>query len=540
MGLKEDDIRSLGDGLEFGSEPVPQAVGADCGRCQDVCETKAQKAGCSGSEWCAGCQSGCMVACEYSCQSTCQKSKQCSSCESGCQSACEKSSQCGSCQNNYECGRCEYGQCYGCEYGQCGSCESYQGCQTTCERSAQCSSTCEKACQSGAQTNSAPSTPSTIFIPSEIKGGDTIKIQWGASTDSNLAGYILEKKADSGAWTQIYKGASRDFTDTVAVGTGKVQYRVRAYDTYNAYSGYKTSAEVSVTNNSAPVISGKDEDLGGQKSPVSVDISVSDKEGDTIDLVAKLNGTVIKSIKNAKANSNITITVDAETFNALPLNARNEIEVSATDGKATSYRRFYFSRINSAPEIELPVASLGKQNSPFSFKYVIKDQEGDTTDVRFLYADMVLGEVKGVELGREQTFTIKNVDFAQIPAGEISIKIEAKDDKGGVSNRLVSFIKEINGCGYVYKKETPAKATQIIVTVSATVDEKSTLKVSVCNNANDSSPAWEEITDQLDKIYNIKNTSKTASKWALGVKTEIIRGKDAGDSYLDAVGINFR
>lgn len=537
MGLKEDDIRDLGDGLEFGSEAAPQAVGG-CGQCQ-TCQTSAQHPdGCTG---CQNCQTNTQQGCSFgenSCDTACQNGWQdlctnknegsCGKCQA-CQTPCQNSSQCGRCESNYQCNYCEY--------GQCGSCES---CQTPCQSSTQCSSSCEKACQTGAQTNSAPSTPSTIFIPSEIKGGDTIKIQWGASTDSNLAGYILEKKADSGAWTQIYKGASRDFTDTVAVGTGKVQYRVRAYDTYNSYSGYKTSAEVSVTNNSAPVISGKDEDLGGQKSPVSVDISVSDKEGDVIDLVAKLNGTVIKSIKNAKSNSNITIEIDAETFNALPLNARNEIEVSATDGKATSYRRFYFSRINSAPEIELPVASLGKQNSPFSFKYVIKDQEGDTTDVRFLYADMVLGEVKGVELGREQTFTIKNVDFAQIPAGEISIKIEAKDDKGGVSNRLVSFIKEINGCGYVYKKETPAKATQIIVTVSAAVDEKSTLKVSVCNNANDQNPSWEEITDQLDKIYNIKNTSKTGSKWALGVKTEIIRGKDAGDSYLDAVGINFR
>ena len=538
MGLKERDIKDLGDGLEFGEEIKPQAVGGPCGQCQ-TCQTSAQHPdGCTG---CQNCQTNTQQGCSFgenSCDTACQNGWQdlctnknegsCGKCQA-CQTPCQNSSQCGRCESNYQCNYCEY--------GQCGSCES---CQTPCQSSTQCSSTCEKACQTGAQTNTAPSTPSTIFIPSEIKGGDTIKIQWGASTDSNLAGYILEKKADSGAWTQIYKGASRDFTDTVAVGTGKVQYRVRAYDTYNAYSGYKTSAEVSVTNNSAPVISGKDEDLGGQKSPVSVDVSVSDKEGDVIDLVAKLNGTVIKSIKNAKANSNITIEIDAETFNALPLNARNEIEVSATDGKATSYRRFYFSRINSAPEIELPISSLGKQNSPFSFKYVIKDQEGDTTDVRFLYADMVLGEVKGVELGREQTFTIKNVDFAQIPAGEISIKIEAKDDKGGVSNRLVSFIKEINGCGYVYKKETPAKATQIIVTVSASVDEKSTLKVSVCNNANDSSPAWEEITDQLDNIYNIKNTSKTAGKWALGVKTEIIRGKDAGDSYLDAVGINFR
>ena len=61
-----------------------------------------------------------------------------------------------------------------------------------------------------------------------------------------------------------------------------------------------------------------------------------------------------------------------------------------------------------------------------------------------------------------------------------------------------------------------------------------------CNNANDTNPAWEDVTDSLEKIYNFKNASKTASTWAIGVKVEVVRGKDAGDSYIDAIGINFR
>ncbi len=541
MGLKEDDIRDLGDGLEFGEEIKPQPVGTDCGLCQTCQSSKLSPNGCSG---CEKCQTNTQQGCSYgqnSCDTTCQNGWQdlcgvkgsnegsCGKCQA-CQTPCQNSSQCGRCESNYQCNYCEY--------GQCGSCES---CQTPCQSSTQCSSTCEKSCQTGAQTNTAPSVPASIAVPSTIKGGDTILIQWGTSTDSNLTGYILQKKTDGGSYVQIYKGASRSFSDTVAAGTNKVQYRVKAYDSYGAESGYRTSNEVIVTNNSAPIISGKDTDLGGQKAPFKIDVSVSDKDlGDQIDLIAKLNGSTIKTIKNAAQNTNYEIEIDASRFNALVLNARNEVEISATDSKATSYRRYYFTRINAAPTIDLPATNLGTQNQPFEFKYTIKDAEGDPTGVRILYGDKVLENIKSVKLDTEQTFKFKKLDFAQIPAGDISIKIEATDDKGGVSNRLVSFIKEINGCGYVYKKETPAKATQIIVTVSATVDEKSTLKVSVCNNANDSSPAWEEITDQLDKIYNIKNTSKTASKWALGVKTEIIRGKDAGDSYLDAVGINFR
>ena len=536
MGLKENDIKDLGDGLEFGNETVPEAVGG-CGNSQyGDCTTYCQ-VNCQNNEGCGGCQKGCQSStcqytCEYSCEGGCQ----------GCQTTCEKSSQCGSCEDSNQCRKCEY--CQSCEYcetaceksTQCGSCQSY--CQTSCESG--CQTSCESSCQTGAQTNTAPTTPSTIAVPNEIKGGDTIIIQWGTSSDSNLSGYILQKKTDSGTWTQIYKGSSRSFSDTVAVGTGTVQYRVKAYDSYGVESGYKTSNLITVVNNSTPTISGKDTDLGGKKAPFIIDVSVSDRDNDPVDLIAKLNGSVIKTINNAKKDSNYTIRIEGDTFNKLALNARNEIEISATDGKATSYRRYYFTRVNSAPEIKVTTTDFGTKNLPFSFKYTVSDAEGDPTGVRILYGEKVLQAIKTVPLGKEQTFTFKKLDFSQIPAGDIVIKIEATDDKGGTSAKIISFKKEINGCGYVFKKDTKANSTQVLISVSRKIDEKSTFKTLACNNANDKSPAWEDVTDSLEKIYNFKNTTKTASTWAIGVKVEVVRGKDAGDSYIDAIGINFR
>lgn len=529
MGLKENDIKDLGDGLEFGNETVPEAVGG-CGNSQyGDCTTYCQ-VNCQNNEGCGGCQKGCQSStcqytCEYSCEGGCQ----------GCQTTCEKSSQCGNCEKTSQCRKCESYECTYCETCQT-SCES--GCQSTCQTS--CQTSCESSCQTGAQTNTAPTTPSTIAVPPEIKGGDTIIIQWGTSSDSNLSGYILQKKTDSGTWTQIYKGSSRSFSDTVAVGTGTVQYRVKAYDSYGVESGYRTSNLVTVVNNSTPVISGKDTDLGGKKAPFIIDVSVSDRDNDPVDIVAKLNGSVIKTITNAKKDSNYTIRVEGDTFNKLALNARNEIEISATDGKATSYRRYYFTRVNSAPEIKVATSDFGTKNLPFSFKYTVSDAEGDPTNIRILYGEKVLQAIKSVPLGKEQTFTFKKLDFSQIPAGDIVIKIEATDDKGGTSAKIISFKKEINGCGYVFKKDTKANSTQVLISVSRKIDDKSTFKTLACNNANDSSPTWEDVTDSLEKIYNFKNTSKTASTWAIGVKVEVVRGKDAGDSYIDAIGINFR
>lgn len=512
MALKEDDIKDLG--LDIGEENVPQAVGCYAcekgQKCVDVCQDSCLYK-------CMGCQTGCEV------------------CEN-----CQGNWQCAGCQKTRECKRCEDYQCGSCENtSQCGSCESYQC--GTCENTSQCGY-CQSNCEDAAQKNSAPNAPSSISVPSNVRGGETIAITWGAATDpdGNLTGYILEKKTDNADFVQIYKGASRSFSDTIIAGTNTAQYRVKSYDSYGKESSYKMSSIITVTNNSAPEISGKDEDLGGKKTPFKINLSVADKDGDTVNVVCKLNGSIVKTINNIRLDSSYEIEIDAVRFNALALNARNEIEISATDSKATSYRRYTFARVNSAPEIVLDKTIYGEQDKPFSFSYKITDAEGDKCSVRILYGSRVLEYKKEVILNTEQTYKFGKLDFVKIPAGEISIKIEATDANGGVSSKIVTFKKTINGCGYIFKKDTAKNATQAIVSVSRKIDEKSTFKVYVCNNANDANPAWVEVTDMLEKIYTIKNTSKTASKWAFGLKVEVIRGKDAGDSYLNAIGYSYR
>ena len=518
MALKEDDIKGLG--LDIGEENVPQAVGG-CGSCQTYLKC--------GQNGCSVCEvSNCLDRCEHSCQK----------CET-CQKTCEKSDQCNNCEN--DCQTSYQRRCQNYCQDACEKCESYceLSCQTGCEL---CQSTCLSSCQDAAQKNSAPNMPSSISVPSSVKGGETITITWGAATDpdGNLTGYILEKKTDSAGFSQIYKGSSRSLSDTIIVGSNTVQYRVRAYDSYGKVSSYRTSNIITVTNNSAPALSGRDSDLGGKKAPFKINLSVADKDGDTVNVVAKLNGSIVKTINNIKLNTNYEIEIDATRFNALALNARNEIEISATDSKATSYRRYTFARVNSAPEIVIDKAIFGEQDTPFSFKYKVSDAEGDKCSVKILFGSKVLDYKKDVELGKEHTYTFSKLDFAKIPAGEISIKIEATDANEGVSSKLITFNKTINGCGYVFKKDTNAKVTQAIVSVSRKIDEKSTYKAYVCNNANDAAPAWEEVTDMMEKIHTLKNDKKTAAKWAFGLKVEVVRGKDAGDSYLNAIGYSYR
>ena len=135
--------------------------------------------------------------------------------------------------------------------------------------------------------NNAPSAPPSIAVPNDVKGGSTLVISWTTASDSdgNLSGYILERSTDGGSsYTQVYKGNALTYTDTITKGWSTVMYRVKAYDGYNAQSGYTTSTKRTVDNNTAPTITTSSAaNLGTKSSGFTISYSVDDRDaGDTL------------------------------------------------------------------------------------------------------------------------------------------------------------------------------------------------------------------------------------------------------------------
>ena len=180
-------------------------------------------------------------------------------------------------------------------------------------------------------TNTAPTVPSSITVPTNIFGGRTAAISWGASTDAqnNLSGYALERSINGGAWTQIYKGANRSYTDTVTFGWNTVQYRVRAYDSYNLYSGYKTSASKTVINNTAPAISGSDSNLGVKTDEFTQNYTVTDVDNQTVTVVEALNGSTLRTY-TATLGVEVGFAITGTTWLRLP-NGTHTFTITATD-----------------------------------------------------------------------------------------------------------------------------------------------------------------------------------------------------------------
>lgn len=124
----------------------------------------------------------------------------------------------------------------------------------------------------------------TLTVPATAMQGQPVNISWSAVDGAD--GYILERSADSGAWTQVYQGANLSYTDTAGSWTS-VQYRVKA-GLDGSYGDYKTSASVPVAAASALVISGTDGSLGTLTADVAY--SVSSDTGNQISLSVEVNG----------------------------------------------------------------------------------------------------------------------------------------------------------------------------------------------------------------------------------------------------------
>lgn len=185
--------------------------------------------------------------------------------------------------------------------------------------------------------NAAPSAPPSITAPATCYSGQNINISCAAATDpdGDALTYCFERSYNSGAWTQVQASASRTFTEAVMKAWNTLKYRVRAKDSYGNYSAYTTSGDIAVIHNQPPVISGSNADLGIKRADFTYQYSVTDPDGDTVNVVEKIDGKTIATKNAITLGATQTLSVSGNTFTALT-NAKHTITITATDSAGNS------------------------------------------------------------------------------------------------------------------------------------------------------------------------------------------------------------
>ena len=189
--------------------------------------------------------------------------------------------------------------------------------------------------------NNAPSAPVTLNLPSTVYGGKPNNISWGAVTDpdGDAVTYELECAYDGGSFSRVYSGSTASYSHNVTYGKTSIQYRVRALDNRDAYSGYTTSPVVTVVNNAPPEISGTDSNLGVKSEPFSVGYSVTDVDGDTVTVAEAIDGVQILS-RSVTLGKSYSCLVEGEEWLKLS-NGTHSLSITATDSFGNSSTRVY-------------------------------------------------------------------------------------------------------------------------------------------------------------------------------------------------------
>lgn len=399
------------------------------------------------------------------------------------------------------------------------------------------------------QTNQPPTTPPSISVPENISGGSTITISWGASTDpdGNLEGYIVERSDNGGSsWSQIYQGNATSTQNSVAYGTQSVMYRVKAYDSNGEQSGYRTSSQVEVINNTAPSappsISVPTEVKGGSTLQITWSAS-SDTEGNVSGYV--LERKVDEDEWTQVLKDNVLSFTDTITkgWGTVAYRVKAYDAYNAESAWTTSQTRTVNN--NTAPTITCDYEdnqNLGTKTSGFTVSYSVNDEDAADSVTVTEKMDGVVKRTFTATMSQNNSFAVTGEYFMKLLNGNHTMVIEASDGKETTTLTL-TFAKKVVKA--VITLETPmdadAKISICAITVTGHIPTDADYTVEVTNNAKDDSPVWEDCTQECKNGNNYLFQNETAANgFAFNFRVTAERGDSDEGGYITSIQGGFQ
>lgn len=397
-------------------------------------------------------------------------------------------------------------------------------------------------------TNTAPSTPWNISVPSSIMGGTNISISWEKSYDaeSNLAGYKVERSTNGGSsWSQIYQGTATSTTNNVAFGTTSVMYRVKAYDTEGLESGWRTSSQVTVVNNnapSAPPSIAVPNDVKGGSTLVISWTAASDSDGNLSGYILERSTDGGSSYTQVYKGNALTYTdTITKGWSTVMYRVKAYDSYNAQSGYTTSTKRTVDN--NTAPTITTSsAANLGTKSSGFTISYSVDDKDaGDTLTV----TEKLDGTTKRTYTATRKTtnsFAVTGEYFQKITNGSHTMTVTVTDGKATVT-KTFTFTKAVTAASITLAKpmEADAQITLCAITVGGLIPADAVFKVEVTNNGKDSSPVWEDATTEARNGRNHLFTNQTAANgFAFNFRVTAERGASGESGYIASIQGGFQ
>ena len=261
--------------------------------------------------------------------------------------------------------------------------------------------------------------------------------------------------------------------------------------------------------------------------------------------IAYLNGSAVvqwtrspntSSTDNAcclDANGNVDVNYCNDTLGSRPAFTLPSTLSVSDDGSVA---------VNTAPTISGSYATgtnLGTKTAGFNLTYTVADADGDTVTVKE-YLDNVLQRTYTATLGATNTFQcVTAANFQMVLNGAHTLKVVANDGKADSAAYTITFTKKVTKATITLASALPADdiIQVMVMTLTSSIPADANLKVLVTNNANDSSPVWEDATADIKNGVNHVFTNKTAANgFAFNFKLSVERGASDTGGYISNIG----
>ena len=397
-------------------------------------------------------------------------------------------------------------------------------------------------------TNTAPSTPGSISVPSSIMGGTNISISWAKSSDaeSDLAGYKVERSTNGGSsWSQIYQGTATSTTNNVAFGTTSVMYRVKAYDTEGLESGWRTSSQVTVVNNnapSAPPSIAVPNDVKGGSTLVISWTAASDSDGNLSGYILERSTDGGSSYTQVYKGNALTYTdTITKGWSTVMYRVKAYDSYNAQSGYTTSTKRTVDN--NTTPTITTSsAANLGTKSSGFTISYSVDDEDAADTLTVTEKLDGTTKRTYTATRKATNSFAVTGEYFQKITNGSHTLTVTVTDGKATVT-KTFTFTKAVTAASITLAQpmEADAQITLCAITVGGLIPAGAVFKVEVTNNGKDSSPVWEDITTKSRDGRNHLFANQTAvNGFAFNFRITAERGVSGEGGYIASIQGGFQ
>ena len=198
---------------------------------------------------------------------------------------------------------------------------------------------------------------------------------------------------------------------------------------------------------------------------------------------------------------------------------------------------------NTPPTISGSDSDLGAKTGAFSQAYTVTDVDSGQTITVVEKIDGVQKRSYTATSGQEYTFNVTADEWVKLSNGSHTLMITATDNYGGAATRTYTFSKNETEIEITLATPLPADAmiTKAIMSVTRQIPAGAEFTVEACNNGNDASPTWEDVTQAVNSgsKFFFSNKTKTAESWGFNFRIKVKRNGASGDCFISSVGGNF-